>query len=132
MKLQEQIKKDLTLAMKEKNEEKKETLRVVLGEFGRQEKKELTDEEAVKVLQKLIKSEKETLEKKGLAENSTFIQIIEHYLPKLATDEEIKEWIHQHIDLSEFKNKMQAMGPIMKHFGPRADGNTVKQILQKL
>ena len=132
MTLQEKIKKDLTLAMKAKDEEKKETLRVVLGEFGRQDKKELPDEDVIKVLQKLIKSEKETLEKKGVTENSSFILIIEDYLPKAATDEEIMGWIHQNIDLTQFKNKIQAMGPIMKHFGPRADGNTVKKILQGL
>jgi hypothetical protein len=27
---------------------------------------------------------------------------------------------------------MQAMGPIMKHFGKQADGSLVKQILQDL
>ena len=132
MKLQEQIKKDLTLAMTAKDEEKKETLRVILGEFGRQGKKDLTDDEVIKVLQKLIKSEKETLEKKGQTDESAFIQIIEAYLPKPATDEEIEQWIRQNIDLSQFKNKMQAMGPIMKHFGARVDGNMVKQILQRL
>lgn len=132
MKLQELIKSDLVKAMKARDEDAKETLRVILGEFGRQGKKELSDEDVVKVLQKLVKSEKETLEKKGQAEDSVFIQIIEQYLPKAATENEVLEWIRENIDLSEYKNKMQAMGPIMKHFGARADGNTVKKILQNL
>lgn len=65
MNLQERIKSDLKTAMKEKNEAKKNTLRVVIGEFGRSDKKELPDDEVVKILKKLVKSEKEVLERKG-------------------------------------------------------------------
>lgn len=59
------------------------------------------------------------------------IQIALDYLPKQATEEEIIEWITENLDLSQFKNKMQAMGPIMKHF-KGADGNFVKGILLKM
>jgi len=132
MNLQKQIKSDLTTAIKAKDEEKKDTLRVALGEFGRLDKKELSDDEVVKILKKLIKSEKEMLEKKGDETDSRFIGIIENYLPKMATEAEIAKWIEQNIDFSEFKNKMQAMGLIMKHFGATADGNAVKKILQRM
>jgi uncharacterized protein YqeY len=132
MNLQKQIKSDLTAAIKAKDEEKKDTLRVILGEFGRLHKKELSDDEVVKILKKLIKSEKEMLEKKGAESDSTFIKVIENYLPKMATQEEIAKWIEQHVDFSEFKNKMQAMGLIMKHFGATADGNEVKKLLQNM
>jgi len=132
MTLQEKIKKDLTSAIKAKDEEKKSTIRVMLGEFGRLDKKELSDDDVIRVLKKLIKSEKETIEKKGETTDSEFITIIESYLPKMASEEEIKEWIKQNIDFSQFKNKMQAMRPIMTHFGAAADGNTVKKVLQDL
>ena len=132
MNLQKQIKSDLTAAMKAKDEEKKDTLRVILGEFGRLDKKELSDDEVVKILKNLIKSEKEMLEKKGAKGDSTFIKIIENYLPKMATQEEISNWINQNIDFSKFKNKMKAMGVIMKHFGTTADGNEVKNLLHKM
>jgi hypothetical protein len=132
MNLQKQIKSDLTDAIKTKDEEKKDTLRVILGEFGRLHKKELSDDEVVKILKKLIKSEKEMLEKKGAESDSTFIRVIENYLPKMATQEEIAKWIEQHVDFSEFKNKMQAMGVIMKHFGATADGSAVKKLLQNM
>ena len=132
MNLQKQIKSELTVAIKAKDEERKDTLRVILGEFGRLDKKELSDDEVIKILKKLIKSEKEMLEKKGAEDDSTFIKVIENYLPKMATQEEIAEWIEQHVDFSEFKNKMQAMGLIMKHFGATADGNEVKKLLQNM
>lgn len=132
MKLQAQIKKDLPSAMKVKDDVKKDTLRVVIGELGRSAKKELSDDEVIKVLRKLIKSEKEVLEKKGDDSDSEYIRIIESYLPKMATNEEVKTWVEQNIDFSQFKNKMQAMGLIMKHFGSLADGNMVRKILQEM
>ncbi len=132
MKLQKQIRKDLTAAIKAKDEKKKDALRVILGEFGRLHKKELSDNEALKIMKKLVKSEKEVLEKKGEAEDSEFIKVIETYLPKMATEAEVRLWIEQNIDFSEFKNKMQAMGLIMQHFGSAADGNSVKKLLQEL
>jgi uncharacterized protein YqeY len=132
MNLQKQIKNDLTTAIKAKDQEKKDTLRVILGEFGRLNKKELSDDEVVKILKKLIKSEKEMLDKKGDETDSIFIRVIENYLPKMATQAEITNWIEQNVDFSEFKNKMQAMGLIMKHFGATADGNEVKKILLQI
>lgn len=59
------------------------------------------------------------------------IQVAQEYLPKQATEEEIIEWINENLDLSQFKNKMQAMGPIMKQF-KGCDGNFVKGILLKM
>jgi uncharacterized protein len=132
MNLQQQIKKDLTSAIKAKDAERKDALRVVLGEFGRLEKKELSADEVVKILKKLVKAEKEVLEQKGQEKESEFIRIIENYLPKMASEAEIVSWIKQNIDLDQFKNKMQAMGVIMKHFGATADGNEVKKILGQI
>ena len=132
MNLQNQMKKDLSAAIKAKDEKKKDALRVILGEFGRLDKKELSDDEIVKILKKLMKTEKEVLEQKGETADSAFIKVIENYLPKMATEEEITAWIHQNIDFSQFKNKMQAMGLIMNHFGATADGNFVKKIIQRM
>ena len=132
MTLQQQIKKDLTTAMKAKDEATKSTLRVVMGEFGRMDKKELSDEDVIKILKKLIKSERETLDRQGIQDPSPFIRTIEGYLPDMAADEEILQWAKVNVDFSQLKSPLQAMGPIMKHFGQQADGNQVKQILQQM
>lgn len=132
MKLQEKIKKDLTNAIKAKDDLKKDTIRVIMGECGRADKKELSNDDVIGILKKLKKSEKELLEQKGETTDSEFIRIIESYLPEMATEEEIIVWITQNIDFSNLKNKMQAMSLIMKHFGSRADGSKVKEILQNL
>jgi uncharacterized protein YqeY len=132
MNIQKQIKQDLSAAIKAQDRQKKDALRVIMGEFNRLDKKELSDDDAVKIMIKLVKSEKELLEIKGIETDSEFISTIENYLPKRASEEEIAQWIKQNIDFSQFKNKMQAMSIIMAHFGTSADGNEVRKILQNM
>jgi uncharacterized protein YqeY len=132
MRLQELIKKDLISAMKERDEEKKSAIRVVMGEFGRLDKKELADDDVISVLKKLIKAEKEMLDAKGETADSGFITTLEKYLPIMASEDEIRVWIQQNVNFTQFNNRMQAMRPIMSHFGSSADGNIVKRILQSV
>lgn len=132
MTLQEQIKGDLKAAMKAQDNERKEALRVVIGEFGRLPSKELADGEVLQVIKKLIKSEKEVLSQQGNREASPYLKILGAYLPALASETEISEWIRDNIDLDDYKNKMQAMGDIMRHFGSSVDGNMVKKVLQSM
>ncbi len=131
MSLQERIKNDLKESMKAKTDEKTSAIRVLIGEFQRQIKKELTDTEVIAIIRKLIKSEAETLEKKGET-TSVYIEILEGYLPKQASEKEIREWITNNIDFNQFQSRMQAMKPIMAYFAGRVDGNTVKKILETL
>ncbi len=130
MALQQRIKKDLIAAMKAKDAETTAALRVVMGEFGRMPSKSLADGEVVRILKKLIKSEKEVIERQGSTGASHFIAVLEPYLPQTVSEAEIEAWIRDNIDFGRYKNKMQAMGEIMRHFGEGADGNQVKSILQ--
>lgn len=132
MSLQEQIKKDLAAAMKAKDDEKKSILRVIMGEFGRQAQKDISDDDVMKIIKKLVKSEKEVLEKSSGDSSNRFVEVAESYLPRMATEADIKAWVAANINFDEFKNKMQAMRPIMAHFGPNADGNVVKKVLSEL
>jgi uncharacterized protein YqeY len=132
MGLQDQMKKDLVAAMKAKDEEKKSVLRVIMGEFSRQAQKELSDAEVIQIVKKMIKSEKEVLAQKGGGQSDRFIEIAESYLPKMAGEQQIVAWIQANIDFSQFNNKMQAMKPIMAHFGAGVDGNLVKKVLQQM
>ena len=131
MTLQDKLKADLTSAIKMRDAERKDAIRVVMGEMARLDQKVFPDDQIISILKKLIKSEKEMLEKSGQGKTSAFIEIIQGYLPTMATPDEIQQWIAANIDFSDYKNKMQAMGAIMAHFGQTADGNTVKQVLQQ-
>ncbi|MEJ2221970.1 MAG: GatB/YqeY domain-containing protein, partial [Desulfobacterales bacterium] len=91
---------------------------------------EITDDDIIGIIQGLAKSDRMVLEAKNEA-SSDYLNTLLLYLPQMASREEIIAWIGDNIDFSEYKNKMQAMGPIMKHFGKQADGKMVNQILQE-
>lgn len=128
MNLQERLKGELKVAMKAKDSDRTWAIRVLIGEFGRQTEKELSDEQVIAIVKKLIKSERELLAAQG-RDSSPFLIIMEEYLPKAASEEEIRAWIEGNIDFSTFANRMQVMRPIMNHFGSATDGNVVKKIL---
>ncbi|UCE56831.1 MAG: GatB/YqeY domain-containing protein, partial [Desulfobacterales bacterium] len=91
---------------------------------------EISNDDIIGVIQGLIKAERIVLEVKN-EETSEYLQILGSYLPKMANREEIIVWIKENIDFSEYKNKLQAMGTIMKHFGKMADGKMVNQVLRE-
>jgi uncharacterized protein len=131
MGLQEQFKNELPVSLKARDTARTGAIRILIGEFQRQPVKVLSDEQVVAIIKKLIKSERELLAASGTA-TSEYLAILEGYLPKQAGEEEIRAWIIANIDFSTFKNTMQAMRPIMTHFGSSVDGNTVKKVLQDL
>jgi len=131
MALQETIRSQLMTSMKAKDSERTAVILILIGEFQRQPEKELTDEQVVGIIKKLIKSEKELLAASGKTDTG-YIRILEEYLPKQADEQEIRAWIAENVDFSSLANKMQAMRPIMAHFGSSADGNSVKKILQEM
>lgn len=131
MSLQETITAELKSAMKKRDSARTSAIRVLIGEFQRQPDKELSDEQVIALIKKLVKSEQELLLASG-RNQSDFLTILEVYLPLQVSEQEITTWIQANIDFSTFKNRMQAMKPIMAHFGSSADGNTVKKILQDL
>jgi uncharacterized protein YqeY len=147
MSLHEKIRADLKTAMLARHVSARETLRQILSEFpnltvpivlesGKKTTRlkkpdEITDDDILDIIRKLLKSEKTVLELKG-EESSPYLSLLEEYLPRMVSENEIREWINANIDLSRFKSSMQAMGPVMKHFGKLADGNLVKKTLQSL
>jgi len=128
MTLQQKFSDELKVSMKARDTDRTGAIRILMGEFGRQKEKELSDEQVLAIIKKLIKSEKELLAAQGEKE-SEFLKIMEGYLPKQASEEEIRAWIGANIDFASLGNKMQAMKPIMNHFGNTIDGNIVKKIL---
>ena len=130
MTMQESLREDLTVAMKARDTDRTGAIRILMGEFARQPEKILSDEQVIAIIKKLIKSERELLAAQK-QDGSAFLTIMEEYLPKQASEEEIAAWIEKNVDFSAFGNKMQAMKPIMQHFGGAVDGNVVKKVLQR-
>ncbi len=145
--LHEKIKLDLKRSMLQKQNDIRDTLRVVMGEYPKltvpitlesgkktfrvKKPEEITDEDLLGIIRGLAKSEKSVLELQK-KESSPYLEVLGTYLPKMVSSEEVMTWINENIDFTDFKSPMQAMGTIMKHFGKLADGNMVKGLLQKI
>ena len=145
--LHEKIKLDLKNSMLQKQNDIRDTLRVIMGEYPKltvpitlesgkktfrvKKPEEITNEDLLGIIRGLAKSEKSVLELQK-KESSLFLEVLGKYLPKMVSGEEVMAWINENIDFADFKSPMQAMGTIMKHFRKLADGNMVKGLLQEL
>ena len=152
MAIAKQIDTDIITAMKAKDEHKLTTLRMVksaLKSKAIDKRSELTDAEEAQILSTLIKQRKESIESflKGnrpeLAQKEREeIAMIEIYLPKEATREQIEAVVHRAIDfLTKDNNGVRPgpkdMGTAMKVVqqwiladGLRADGRQVSEIVK--
>lgn len=134
--LQTQIENDMREAMKNKDR-KVSILKYMVAEFQRRPNlnKMLEDKEVIALVRKYIKGVEETATLRGgFTEEQTFeIEVLSAYLPKMATDEEVKAWIVDNLTLPENPQaRMKLMREIMAHFGSAVEGNTVKRILMEM
>ena len=144
--LLEKIKQDLKTAMLNKDQEARDAMRLIMAEFPKltvpltlesgkkttrlKKPEEITNDDIIGIINGLVKSEQTVLEAKKEA-TSKYLEILQAYLPQMVDRAEIVAWIKTNVDFSQYKNKMQAMGIIMKHFGKTADGRQVNQILRE-
>lgn len=146
MGLNEKLEADLITAMKAKDGDKTGVLRMVkaaLTNYKIEKKKEnLEDAEVLEVLGKQAKQRKESLEsfeKAGRTEladkERRELAVLQSYLPKELSDEEIKALAQKAIAESGAKGKAdlgKVMKVLMPHVKGRADGKKVNEILGTL
>lgn len=130
--LKKKINEDYMSAFRSKNTVAKNLLSVIKGEIQTQEKnsgiENLQDEEVVKILNKTVKSLKETQSKFPSTQTAEELFIVESYLPKQMTEEEIV------IKVKELINGGSSnLGEIMKAFATLpADRKLVSNIYNSL
>ncbi len=130
----ERIQKDLTQAMKMKEELRLSVLRMVKTALKNKEIEKirpLEDAEALQVLQTLVKQRRESVEqftqggRKDLADKETKeIAIIESYLPAAPSDAEISQAIDAALAETGAASSKQ-MGAVIKAARARLEGKTV-------
>jgi hypothetical protein len=144
--LLEKVRQDLKTAMLTRDQEARNAMRLIMAEFPKltvpltlesgkkstrlKKPEEITNDDIIGIINGLVKSEQTVLEAKKES-TSEYLDILRSYLPRMVSREDIVAWVKENIDFSQYKNKMQAMGAIMKHFGRTADGKQVNQILQE-
>ena len=133
--LYDKLKQDLKESMKIKNMDRVNAIRVIMGEFPRLNKLagELpTDDEVLKILKGLKKNEELVLEKSHKTD-SVYLDVIESYLPKMMSKEEIKAFIlSSGINTDSGGNIGQLTGQVMKDLKGKAEGSLVKEVLTEM
>ena len=143
--LKEKLLEDLKNCMKEKNILRKnviQMIRAAILQIEKDKKIELKDEEIIQIIAKEAKKRKDSLaeyEKSGredLIQNiKSEITIIEEYLPKQLTREEIIPIIKGIIEETG-ATSMKDMGNVMKEaknkIGASSDGKTLSEVVKEL
>ena len=147
MALFEQVSKDIVAAMKAKDKVRLEALRNIKKYFIEAKTApgagdELSDEAALKILTKLAKQGKDTAalyREKGrddlAAEEAAQAAVIEEYLPKQLTAEELEAAIREIISqtgAASMKDMGKVMGIASKQLAGKAEGRAISEVVKKL
>ncbi len=145
MNLKERIAKDLKEAMKAKDSFTRDTLRFLMSAIKQVEvdtRKELSDEDVIKIIQKSVKQREEaaTQYKEGGREDlyekeMKEAEILKRYLPKQLSDEELRaqlEAIIEEVGATSMKDMGKVMGVATKKLAGRADGRRINQMVKEI
>ena len=128
-------------SMKERNKERTSTLRMALSEIKKEEidrRVELSDEESIKIIQRMIKQRKESAaqfleakrEELANKENSEIL-ILQDFLPEQLSEDEIKDIVLNAIAETEAQDS-QDMGKVMGLLKSKIKGNADMAIVSRL
>lgn len=142
--LQETIKVDMIVAMKERNELVKQALRMLSAAMKNESialKRELTVEDEIKVLSREVKRLREGAEEFAAAGRDDLaagakaeLTVYEKYMPAQLSDEDLEgivQGVVAEVGASSMADMGRVMGTVMGKVSGQADGGRVKNIVQK-
>ena len=149
MSLHSQIKDELKIALKAKEEVRLRTVRSMLTAFtnelvatGKKPQEELGDADVLNVIKRLAKQRKDSIEQFDAARRTDLSEpekaeliVLDGYLPQMMSQDEIRpiaEAKKAELGVTD-KSKMGVlMGAVMKETAGRADGGDVKAVVEEL
>ena len=147
MSLEKKIMAELKTAMLAKDEKTTRSLRaikaaILLAKTSEGAGEELKEEDEIKMLQKMVKQRKDSLEiyqqqnRADLAQKEQEeIEVIERFLPKQFSPEELKTElakIIQQVGATSPADMGKVMGVATKQFAGKADGKTISALVKEL
>ena len=145
MSLLKNITDEMYLSMKSGDKEKANTLRTLISKLKDQQiklRKDISDEEALKIIKTLVKQRKESAEiyskagREELAEKENFeISILDNFLPKLMSEEDVLSLIKKIVDetnAKELSDIGKVMPLVMQRGKGKVDGKIANRILRSL
>lgn len=146
--MQDNIKAEIKAAMIAKNMERLQVLRLISAAFtnelvsqGRPPTDPLSDEDCMKVIKRLAKQRKDSIEqftaggREDLAESEKAeLAVIETLLPAQMSEAEIEQKIKEKLAANPIDPTKKGMfiGQMMKELGDTADGAIVKAVIDRL
>lgn len=131
MSLQEQLKSELKTAMQAKNKARVGTIRLAMAEIKQKEvdgRKELTDDDILAVLTKMVKQRKDSISqftaagRQDLADNEAAeIEVLQGFMPQPLSDAEIDALIDTTLQQLAVTSP-QEMGKVMNALRPQVQG----------
>lgn len=145
MSLKEQINTDIKTAMKEKDNAKRDALRLLssaMKQIEVDERKELNDEDIIKIIQKQVKQRNDSMtqyKEAGrddlYAQEAQELAIFETYLPKQLSDDELETALRAiitEVGAASMKEIGKVMGAASKTLGAQADGKRINECAKKI
>jgi hypothetical protein len=145
MTIQQTLRAELAAAMKGREAARRDTLRLLLASLHNariEAGHELSDDEAVRVLQREAKERRESIEefRKGnredLVESETQeLAVIESFLPTAMSEDEALEIVRAVIaetGASNARDLGKVMGPLVQRLGGRFDGRRANELVREL
>lgn len=145
MSLKEQINNDIKTAMREKENVKRDALRLLTSAIKQievDERKELSDEDVIKIIQKQVKQRQEAMNQYRDAGREDLYEkeaaeaaIFETYLPKQLSDEDLQnalKAIIAEVGATSMKEIGKVMGAASKTLGATADGKRINECAKAL
>jgi uncharacterized protein YqeY len=128
-------------SMRERNKDRTSTLRMALSELKKEEidnKIELSNEDSIKILQRMIKQRKESMsqflnaQRNDLAEKEeSEIVILQDFLPEQMSEDDINKLVIQAINETDAKEP-QDIGKVMGFLKTKIQGNADMGVVSKL
>jgi hypothetical protein len=145
MSLVDNLRKDMFEASKEGQKEKSEILKMALAQIQNAQievEEKLKDVEIEGILRREVKKIKDSIEQFKemdrddlVAKETIQLEVLQSYLPEPLSEDEIRKVVETKIEelgAESMREMGKVMGAAMKEFEGKADGNTVKEIVQEL
>ena len=145
MSLFDTIQSDMYAAMKRGDKHKTGTLRIALSTLKNkkiEKREDLTEVEAIKIIQNLVKQRKEAADiykengRNDLMENENAeLEILNAYLPQMMSEDDLRNLVQKVVEdtgASSLSDIGKVMPEVMKQSAGKADGKMAQSIVRDL
>ena len=132
---------DLRVAQKERDEPRRDALRLLLNALrsaGKELQRPLSDDEELQVLQRERKRRQEAFEAAGRAEQAEKenyeLDVLEEFMPEPLSDDDVERIVDDviaEVGATSMRDLGRVMADVMPQVAGRADGSVVSQLVRE-